>query len=105
MNSLRDTRRRLAITQEALANRAGIHRVTLTRIEAGAKPTQETKVLVEAVVGPIDWIETAKTVKTQTPNYHIAEKLIERLVATTAAMDGEELKSVKQLIMKYFIKS
>jgi DNA-binding XRE family transcriptional regulator len=96
-------RRKLELTQEALANKAGIHRVTLTRIEAGAKPTQETKVLVEAVVGPIDWIETAKTVRTRTPNYHSAEKLIERLVATTAAMDGEEREAVNQLVMKYFI--
>ena len=103
MNSLRDTRRRLGLTQEDLGKKTGIHREWISVVERGlSKPTQRTKAGIEAVTGPIDWLETASAISTKNPNYYQAERLVERLIAITATMDGSERTAIKKLITKYF---
>jgi predicted transcriptional regulator len=90
------------LTQDQLGNWAGVHRVIVSRIETGAmSPNRSTRQKLESVLGRVDWLETA-SIKTKSPDYHAAQKLVEQLVATTATMDKDEKKAIKKLIHKYY---
>lgn len=104
MRSLRESRKQGGLTQEEFAKRVGVHQVHISRLERGnVLPFKYTKAKIEAVLGPVDWLATAKHITIRNPDYLEAEKLIERLVSITAGMGKKERKAIRQLIDKYLI--
>ena len=102
MRPLHEIRLSKGITQEELSELTGVHRVLVSRIETGkCRPNAATKLKLESVLGRIDWMP--QTITIQNPSYLEAEKLVERLVSVTAAMNRKERKTIKQLIGKYLI--
>ena len=81
----------------------GIDRVQVSRVETGKSlPFKSTKERFEIILGPVDWLATAKHITIRNPDYLEAEKLVERLVSITVAMNRKERKVIEQMISKYF---
>jgi len=102
MRSLRELRKQKGLCQEELGRLVGVDRVQVSRVETGQSlPYKSTKELFEAVLGPVDWLATAKHISIRNPDYLEAEKLIQKLVAITTAMNRKDKRAIKQLINKY----
>jgi transcriptional regulator with XRE-family HTH domain len=104
MRSLRELRIQTGLSQEELGSLIGVDRVQVSRVETGVSfPCKSTKELFEAVLGPVDWLATAKHITIRNPDYLEAEKLVQKIVSITAAMSTKERKSIKELLDKYLI--
>ena len=102
MRPLHELRSSKGLTQLELAELTGVHRVLISRIETGTcRPNASTKEKLETALGRIDWMP--QTITIQNPSYLEAEKLVERLVSVTAAMNRKERKATRQLIVKHLI--
>lgn len=100
---MRELRKQKGLSQEELGSLIGVNRVQVSRVETGKSlPFKSTKELFEAVLGPVDWLATARHITIRNPDYFEAEKLIERLVSITAGMGKKERKVIIQLLDKYF---
>ena len=82
----------------------GIAQGDLSKIERGFNiVTERTKQKIEKAIGHIDWI-TNTNLDLSSANYYEAEKLVKKLIRTTALLDVQEKKAITSLITKYFKK-
>jgi transcriptional regulator with XRE-family HTH domain len=54
VNSYRERRRRLGLSQEAVADRAGIHQQAVSRAERGVPTFQATRLCLEAALRELE---------------------------------------------------